>query len=185
MNEKRRGYWLLPILPAFTLLSLGLSYFVSAKTPFLGYYANPIFIYTGLFLVCLSVLLAIKNRLHFKYRHDLFATGCLVIWFSYWQQYHSIQDAPLFLFYPLFFALFSIVLSYNLVWSRNFLDMSEIEQFLKISRIRFFTFPVLMLLTLASLLFPYFLYQAFAITMSFFMIRHGVVLTLELENHTN
>ena len=178
MNEKKTGSWLLPILPAFTLLSLCLSYLVSSKASFLGYYANPLFIYIGLFLVCLSALLAIKNRLHFKYRHDLFATGCLVIWFSYWQQFHSIQDAPLFFLYPLFFALLSMVLSYSLFWSRNFLDVSELEQFLRISRIRFFTFPVLMLLTLASLLSPYFLYQAFAIIMSFFMIRHSVVLTL-------
>lgn len=91
-------------MPLFIICSLNISFLVQIDSPYLSQIASPVNLYVGFGFIICSAIAALSKRIHFSYCYDGFATGALLVWFSYWHQLFK-NDAPMFYFFPLYFAL--------------------------------------------------------------------------------
>ncbi len=140
-------------LPLFTLCSAALGYLVWKESDLLGYLSTAWTIHLGLGCIATAWLLHHFPHVHYGYKYDLFLTGCLLVWFSHWQEEYRI-DAPVFYCYPIYFVLLGLGATY---WVSGNDELKDPEaELLKIVRrvYGFSLFQIAPFLILLSLFLP-------------------------------
>lgn len=117
----------------------------------------------------------------YSYKYELFYLGCLLIWFSLWRQEYRI-DAPVFLYYPIYFILVNGLVSFLLI-NNDALHRpgSELLREIRtIYRSSYLQETVLITLTVGSLLIPK-LYLAYPLLASLVSLRYAIITCLRNE----
>ncbi len=143
--------------------------------------ASPITLYVGFGFILCSAIAALSKRIHFTYSYDGFATGALLAWFSYWYQLFK-NDAPMFYFFPLYFALLTAGVTLFFLRQDDWIDQESLKVMQRLANMLSFhpgVFAAAVLLSLEAhshfLLFP--------IMMTLFILRYTFIcyLTKHLE----
>ena len=98
----------------FILASLSLAALVQYPTPLLLMLSTPVALGIGLTLMASSLLFGYLKKIPTVIWHDVFATSCLLVWYAYWKP-QFIDDAPMFFFFPLYYALLTSIVTLTLI----------------------------------------------------------------------
>jgi len=167
----------MPALPIFTFSCLLLTYLVWSGSPLLAYLNNEWNLYTGLAVIVASAALTLSPRIHYGWRYDLFAFGCLLTWFAYWRRFFEI-GAPVFSFYPVYFVLLSVFLTHFVINGRSRLAADQIQLMQILYDFVGMRAYVLVALVLGSLMIPGH-YLIYPLAMTLLAIRYAFAVCLE------
>ena len=111
---------------AFIILSLLLSYLVQSESPYQNIFIATVTIYLGLSCIAISIIGAMIKKNFYSIWYDLFATGALLTWFSYWHQFFH-NEAPMFYLFPLYFAFLIALVSLLFISKRDRFDQESVD----------------------------------------------------------
>jgi len=169
------GYTLCMIF--FIAVNLSLVFLLQTQSPYLQPPSLEYILYTGLACTVCSGIAAINKRIPFKISHELFAIGCLLMWFAYWRQFYR-SDAPMFYFYPVYFVLLNALLSLLFISRRERFDDESIDHLQHLAESPLFHPLLIAFLLLASIVITgHFL--LFPAVMTLFLIRYTLISCLE------
>lgn len=110
----------------FILLSLALSYLNGNGHWLIAYLVSDAVLNAGLAAMAGAALMAWLDVLPCMVRYDLFACGSLLVWLPYW--YPDFREgSPVFVYFPLFFALMTALISLFFIISRDRIDPATLE----------------------------------------------------------
>ncbi|MFA5982890.1 MAG: hypothetical protein WC782_02640 [Methylococcaceae bacterium] len=118
-------------MPIFICLCLGISFLVETQNPQLNLLVSPIVIYVGLGVAIISLFGLLTRLLSETICIDGFASSSLLVWFAYWKPEFN-EDAPIFFFFPLYFALITAFVSFVLVNQSQHMDEKSLQQMQKL-----------------------------------------------------
>lgn len=159
----------MPALPLFTFTSLFYLNLIWTESNLVAYLETDYALFFGLFWVVLSSLLGVLKKFHYQYTYDLYAFGCVLIWFAYWRRFFRL-DAPIFSLYPIFFVVLSLSITYLVINRSQYLASDQIMLMRLIHKYWLFQAPLLAFVMLCSFLDPEH-YLIYPIMMSFFFVR--------------
>jgi hypothetical protein len=162
----------------FILCSLSLAVLVQNQNEFLLLLTTPVALGIGLIVTAISLMLGYFKRAPTVTWHDGFASGCLLIWYAYWRPQFE-DDAPIFFFFPLYFALLTSVVTLALINKSEYFDQESIVHLRILEKNCRFDIGAIVLLVLISLLITGH-YALYPIAMTFFIIRHTMIVCLEI-----
>jgi len=162
----------------FILCSLTLAALVQNQNQFLQLLATPVALGIGLTVIAGSLLAGYLKKAPSIIWHDGFATGCLLVWYAYWEPQFS-SGAPMFFFFPLYFALLTSIVTLTLINKSEYFDQESIVQLRYLEKHTRFNISVLVGLVLISLLITRH-YTLYPIAMTLFIIRHTMTVCLEI-----
>ncbi|WP_374090294.1 hypothetical protein [Methylomicrobium lacus] len=110
----------------FILLSLALGYLVQTADPLINVLATPSFLYSGIGGALLAIAGSLVKKGHFRLWYDLFASSVLLAWFAYWKSLFN-DDAPMFFFFPVYFAAMSAFVSLAFIGPSERLDQESLR----------------------------------------------------------
>lgn len=162
----------------FILCSLSLAVLVQNQNPFLQLLATPAALGIGLTLTAVSLLLGYLKKVPTTLWHDGFATSCLLIWYAYWAPQFN-DDAPMFFFFPLYYALLTSIVTVALINKSQYFDQESITHLRYLEKNTRLKTGAIVAFVLISLLITRH-YAIYPIAMTFFIIRHTMVACLEI-----
>lgn len=162
----------------FILCSLTLAALVQNQNQFLQLLATPAALGIGLTVMAASLMAGYLKKIPTMIWHDGFATGCLLVWYAYWQPQFG-DDAPMFFFFPLYFALLTSIVTLTLINKSEYFDHESIVHLRYLEKHTRFNISVLVVLVLISLLITRH-YTLYPIAMTLFIIRHTMTVCLEI-----
>lgn len=162
----------------FIICSLLLAILVQNQNQFLPLLATPVALGIGLTIMVASLLLGYLKKIPTVTWHDGFATSCLLVWYAYWGPQFN-DDAPMFFFFPLYYALLTSIVTLTLINKSQHFDQESIEQLRYLEKISRFDISVLVAFVLISLLITRH-YAIYPIAMTFFIVRHTMIACLEV-----
>jgi len=161
----------------FILCSVSLAALVQNQNQFLSLLATSAALGIGLAIIAASLLAGYLKKVPTVTWHDGFATGCLLVWYAYWQPEFS-DDAPMFFYFPLYYALLTSFVTLTLINKSEYFDQESIVHLRYLEKISRFDISVIVAFVLISLLITRH-YALYPIAMTFFIIRHTMVVCLE------
>lgn len=162
----------------FILCSMLLAVLVQNPNQFLQLLTTPVALGIGLTVIAGSLLAGYLKKAPSIIWHDGFATGCLLVWYAYWEPQFS-NDAPMFFFFPLYFALLTSIVTLTLINKSEYFDQESIVQLRYLEKHTRFNISVLVAFVLISLLITRH-YTLYPIAMTLFIIRHTMIACLEI-----
>jgi len=162
----------------FILCSILLAVLVQNPNQFLQLLATPVALGIGLTVIAGSLLAGYLKKAPSMIWHDGFATGCLLVWYAYWEPQFS-NDAPMFFFFPLYFALLTSLVTLTLINKSEYFDHESIAQLRYLEKHTHFNISVLVAFVLISLLITRH-YTLYPIAMTLFIVRHTMIACLEI-----
>lgn len=162
----------------FILCSLSLAVLVQNPNAFLQLLATPVALGIGLTIITVSLLAGYLKKIPTVNWHDGFASGCLLVWYAYWEPQFN-DDAPMFFYFPLYFALLTSIVTLTLINKSEYFDQESIEHLRYLEKNTRFNISVIVGFVLISLLITRH-YALYPIAMTFFIIRHTMVACLEI-----
>lgn len=162
----------------FILCSLSLAALVQNPNEFLQLLATPVVLGIGLTIMAASLLAGYLKKVPTVIWHDGFATNCLLVWYAYWQPQFN-DDAPMFFFFPLYFALLTSIVTLTLINKSEYFDQESIVHLRYLEKNTRFNISVIVGFVLISLLITRH-YALYPIAMTFFIIRHTMIACLEI-----
>jgi hypothetical protein len=162
----------------FILCSFSLAVLVQNQNQFLQLLNTPVALGIGLTLMAVSLLLGYLKKVPTVIWHDGFATSCLLVWYAYWEPQFN-DDAPMFFFFPLYFALLTSIVTLTLINKSEYFDRESVEHLRYLEKTSRFNIGVIVAFVLISLLITRH-YALYPIAMTFFIIRHTMVACLEI-----
>lgn len=110
----------------FIIACLAIIFFIQTNSHYLSWLTSPLSMYLGFAFIVFSALAVFIKRIKFALSYDTFAVGSLLIWFSYWQKLFK-PDAPMFYFFPLYFALLTSIIIFSLVKRDETIDQASLD----------------------------------------------------------
>lgn len=162
----------------FILCSMSLAVLVQNHSEFLKLLATPVALGIGLTIMAASLLAGYLKKVPTVIWHDGFATSCLLVWYAYWEPQFS-SDAPMFFFFPLYFALLTSIVTLTLINKSEYFDLESIVHLRYLEKNTRFNIGVLVAFVLISLLITRH-YALYPIAMTFFIMRHTMIACLEI-----
>lgn len=162
----------------FILCSISLAVLVQNHSEFLKLLATPMTLGIGLTIMATSLLVGYLKKVPTMIWHDGFATGCLLVWYAYWEPQFG-GDAPMFFFFPLYFALLTSIVTVTLINKSEYFDLESIVHLRYLEKNTRFNISVLVAFVLISLLITRH-YALYPIAMTFFIMRHTMIACLEI-----
>lgn len=162
---------------AFILCSLSLAILVQSQNIVLQLLASPVALVMGLIIMFASLLAGYLKKIPTTAWHDGFASGSLLVWYAYWQPQFN-NDAPMFFFFPLYYALLTSILTLALINKSPYFDHESVAYLRHLEKITRFDMSVIIALVLISLLITRH-YALYPMAMTFFVIRHTMLICLE------
>ena len=162
----------------FILCSLSLAVLVQSDNDFLRLLATPVALGIGLTIMAASLLLGYLKKVPTVTWHDGFASSCLLLWYGYWMPQFN-EDAPMFFFFPLYYALLTSIVTLILINKSEYFDHESIVQLRYLEKSTRFNISVLVGLVLISLLITSH-YTLYPIAMTLFIVRHTMIACLEI-----
>lgn len=144
---------------------------------YLDLLATPAGLATGIVLMIGSLAAASFKKVSSLSWHDGFATSSLLIWYAYWQTQFD-PSAPMFFWYPVYFALLTAVLTMSLINKAHYFDVESVLYLRQLEKLSRFSLGWLIGLVLAGILITRH-YALYAMAMTFFIVRHTMVVCLE------
>ena len=138
-------------MTTFIAVCLALGFLVQTDSPYQELFKSMELFYLGVGCILLSAITGLNNRISSSFSYDSFSLGTLLAWFSYWHQFYR-DDAPMFYFYPIYFALITSVVLLFFVNRRHLLDDESIESIRYYSRMGRFNTGLIVTSVLTSLL---------------------------------
>ncbi|MEI6267516.1 MAG: hypothetical protein WCP01_01450 [Methylococcaceae bacterium] len=108
-------------MPLFIVFSLALCLMVQNASSLQSLLMAPPLIDVGLGVAIISILGGVFKKRWILIWYDIFSSSTLLIWFAYWKPFFK-EDAPIFFFYPLFFALVTAFVSLFFIGQRHKID---------------------------------------------------------------
>ena len=131
---------------------------------------SPVILYTGFGFILCSAIAALSKRIHVSYAYDGFATGALLVWFSYWYPLFK-KDAPMFYFFPLYFALLTAGVTLLFLRRDDWVDQESLKSMQYFSnKLRFHPGIIASTVLISLEIHNHFL--IFPITMTLFIMRY-------------
>ncbi len=162
----------------FILCSLLLAVSVQNQNEYLALLATPVALIIGLAIMVISLLLGYLKKVSTVIWHDGFATSCLLVWYAYWTPQFN-DDAPMFFFFPLYFALLTSIVTLALINKSQYFDQESVEHLRYLEKNTRFNIVAIIAFVLISLLITRH-YALYPIAMTFFIIRHTMLACLEI-----
>ncbi|MGD0959289.1 MAG: hypothetical protein ABSB19_05735 [Methylomonas sp.] len=162
----------------FIVFCLLLAALVVNQSPYLPLLTTPLALGINLTLMAASLLAGYLKKIAAIYWHDGFATSGLLVWYGYWlPQFNA--DAPMFIFYPLYLALLSAVVSLALIQKSRYFDRESIDYLRNINKIIRFDISASIVFVLIGIIITRH-YALYVMAMTFFIFRHAVNVCLEI-----
>jgi hypothetical protein len=111
----------------FIAASLALSLTVQMENSLQNVLASSVFIYIGLSGAIIAIAGMLLKKETRRVWYDLFFTSSLMTWYAYWQPIFG-QDAPMFFFFPLFFAGLATFVSLVFINQRDKIDRETLHR---------------------------------------------------------
>ncbi len=165
-------------MPFFIIFNLLLSTLVFIDSPYLPLLINDAAIILGSVISVGSLLAGAVKKLSTASWHDGFACGALLIWYAYWQPQFAI-DAPMFRFFPIYYALLAGWLTIGLVNKSARFDLESRETVRQLQKLARFDTRMIACLVLASLAFPEH-YLSYPLVTTLFIVRFTMQRCLEI-----
>jgi hypothetical protein len=162
----------------FILCSLSLAILAQNQSSFLLLLTTPIALGVGLTGMVASLLAGYFKKCPSMVWHDVFASSCLLVWYAYWEPQFS-EDAPMFFFFPLYFALFTSIVTLVFINKSQYFDQESITHLRYLEKICRSDISAVVAFVLISLLITRH-YALYPIAMTFFIIRHTMIVCLEI-----
>lgn len=168
-------------MPLFIVFSLVLCFMVQTASSLQSILVSPLFIYTGLILAIISIIGITFKKMSATFWYDIFAGSALIVWFAYWKPLFNV-DAPIFFFYPLYFALMTAFVSLFIIGQQHKIDDESFNLMKSLSKKSIIQPWIIMLCVLASLeLQQHFL--LYPIMMTLLIMRFALSSCLEGSSH--
>ncbi|MFZ2406385.1 MAG: hypothetical protein WAW41_14690, partial [Methylobacter sp.] len=132
----------------------------------------------GLTIMAASLLAGYFKKVSTITWHDGFASSGLLVWYAYWEPQFN-DDAPMFFFFPLYYALLTSIVTLTLINKSEYFDRESIVHLRYLEKISRFGINVAVAFVLVSLLITRH-YALYPIAMTFFIIRHTMIACLEI-----
>lgn len=162
----------------FIIACVSLAILVSnQQQEYLALLATPAGLGTGIVLMIGSLLAASVKKIRAISWHDGFATSSLLVWYAYWQPQFD-ADAPMFFWYPVYFALLTSILTMSLINKAEYFDVESVQYLRQLEKLSRFSLGWLIGLVLAGILITRH-YALYAMAMTFFIVRHTMIVCLE------
>lgn len=140
-------------------------------------------LYTGLALLFCACIAAASKKFSFRISHELFAIGCLLVWFAYWRQFYR-SDAPMFYYFPLYFVLLTAILSLLFISRRERFDDESLLHLQHLAGSPAFH-PLLIAFFLLTSIVMHGHFLLFPTAMTLFLIRYTLISCLEPPVYTH
>ncbi len=166
-------------MPTFILCNLAVSYLFKTGNPYLSYFNTDAALLLAFIAVILSLLAAYFKMLSAAVWYDLLACCILLTWVSYWQGFFSV-DAPMFFFFPLFFAVMTAFVDLKFIYKRKYFDHDSIET-IRFYSSRSLLHPALIIgsVLISILVTSHFI--LFPVLMNAYIVRYTLTRCLEYE----
>ncbi|MDO9268689.1 MAG: hypothetical protein Q7T96_06210 [Methylobacter sp.] len=161
----------------FVLCSFLLAVLVQNQNEFLPFLTTPVALGVGLTVMAISLLAGYLRKVPTVIWHDGFASSCLLIWYAYWVPQFN-DDAPMFFFFPLYYALLTSIVTLTLINKSPYFDQESIEHLRYLEKNSHFNISTIVVFVLVSLLVTRH-YALYPIAMTFFIVRHAMTACLE------
>lgn len=171
------GFDLTKIMLTFILWNILLAVLVQTQSEFLPLLATPAALAIGIFAMAASLLVGYLKKVPTMAWHDGFVTGSLLAWYAYWQPEFG-SDAPMFFVYPVYFALLTSVVTLALINRSPYFDQESVEYLRSLEKLSRFDMSLVIGFVAISLLI-YKHYSLYAMAITFFVVRHTMIICLE------
>jgi hypothetical protein len=162
----------------FIFFNVILAILVQSRTPYLDLLVNPIVLTLGIIVAAASLAAPYFRKIPSLQWHDAFCTAVMFIWFAYWKPEFK-GDEPMFFFFPIYFALLSSLLTFSLIFRSRQFDAESVHYIRQLDKIsRFDIKGAIVFLSLSLLVTRH--YALFPVAMTFFLVRHTLVVCLEI-----
>jgi hypothetical protein len=165
-------------MPAFIVCSLALSFLVQNESPYMAWLTSPAALAIGLIAAVASLAGAVLKKMPSAVWYDLFAVGTLLTWFAYWHQQFS-NEAPMFYFFPLYYALLTSVIALLFVNRAERFDYESVEQLRYWEKQARFDTPAVVAFVLVSIVITRH-YLLYPIAMTLYVMRYMLTRCLEV-----
>lgn len=165
------------IMIGFILCCVGLAILVQNQSAFLSLLTSPLALGAGLTLMLASLVIGYLKKLPSMLWHDGFATASLLVWYAYWEPQFN-ADAPMFFYYPLYFALLTAIVTLALINKVPYFDRESIDYVRYLEKITRFDMSLVISLVIAGLLITRH-YALYPMAMTFFVVRHTIIICHE------
>ncbi|MCX7084472.1 MAG: hypothetical protein NTY69_02945 [Methylococcales bacterium] len=108
-------------MPLFILINLLLCLFAQDNNNFKEILLMPSLTYLCLGVAIISFCAVLVKKWRIFIWYDLFASSIVLIWFSYWQPDFN-SDAPMYFYYPLYFAMVTALITLQLERAQQKID---------------------------------------------------------------
>lgn len=162
----------------FVICCLLLALLVQNQNQLLPLLASPVALSIGLVIMAISLLAGYFKKVTTVIWHDGFLTSCLLVWYAYWSDQFN-DEAPMFFFFPLYFALLTSVVTLSLINKSQYFDQESIDQLRHLEKSTRLNISVLVAFVLIGLLITDH-YAVYPIAMTFFIVRHTMIICLEI-----
>ncbi|MGR8934004.1 MAG: hypothetical protein ACU837_06380 [Gammaproteobacteria bacterium] len=164
-------------MPTFIICSLLLSFLVQNDSPYVALLASPTALIFGLAAIAASLIGALLKKMPGSLWHDLFAAGTLVTWFAYWHEIFN-DDALMFYFFPLYFALLTALITLLVVNRIEHFDDESFAQLRFLQQNARLNTPAIVIFVLSSVVITRH-YMLYPIAMTLFVMRYMLTRCLE------
>lgn len=168
-------------MPIFILLSLALAFMVQTSNPLEEHLASPYLTYLGSAGALTAIAYSLSKKGNFNLWYDVFASGTLITWFSYWKTQFN-EDSPMFFFFPVYFAAMSAFISLAFIGQCERLDNLSLHYLRLLTSHNGLKPWIIMAGTLGSLLWVDH-YMVFPVMMTLLLIRRALECCVEKNSH--
>ncbi len=162
----------------FIIANLLLAVLVQTQNDLLSLLATPVALGIGLTAMVASLLSGYFKKLSTVAWHDGFATAGLLVWYAYWKPEFN-DDTPMFFIFPLYYALLTSILTLALINKAPYFDQESIEYLRNLEKLNRFDISLIVVFVMISLLITRH-YALYPMAMTFFLIRHTMIVCLEI-----
>ncbi len=119
-------------MPLFIVINLLISFFAQEEGAFKEVLQIPLLMYISLGIAGVSFLISLVKKWQHVIVYDVFISGILVVWFSYWLSFFK-DGAPMFFIYPVYFAMLTAIVTLFLRGQQIQVDKVNIAVMQKLS----------------------------------------------------
>lgn len=165
----------------FIFFNLCLSFLITSESPFATLFTSDFSLYLGVLLQigCFIASWFKFKKIAFKFRYDLFATGSLLIWYSYWPPFFT-PGSLMFEYFPLYFAFMSAFFSLIINTKAENMDSDTADLLQWLSDSGRYSPMVIMVAIIISLALPQY-FILFPVSMTLFITRYALATCLDNE----
>lgn len=164
-------------MTAFVFCNLLLAVVEISRSPIQTWLTGDLASGLGIAAMIVSLLLGRLKKVRGQLWHDGFLTGAMLTWYASWKPQFE-TDAPMFVFYPLYFSLISAVVSLLLVNRASNFDPESVRQLRYMDKLARFDFSFNVGFVVVALVITRH-YALFPMAVTFYIMREAIIACLD------